>query len=182
MHSLARILVALTTLMTLTCEGSSHFQPSSLRSRRSSHKIETQKSTSAYEKKRPTKLPRFEIELLKKKSANLQQVVEDENHQMEEATRLQLNGKTGDRQKMLASIFSPERKENEFQEAETLQQLQEKFKNENENENTPRGASSSTYNKHLPDMQPKEDPLEKIRQRKLKTGSAYAAKRLPSTT
>ena len=166
MHSLARILVAL-TLMTLTCEGSSHFQPSSLRSRRSSH--------TAYEKKRPTKLPRFEMELLKKKSENLQQVVEDENRQMEEATRLQLNGKQHDRQKMLASIFSPERKANEFQEAETLQQLQEKFiKNESEHENN---------NKHLPDMQPsKEDPLEKIRQRKLKTGSAYAAKRLPSTT
>ena len=97
-------------------------------------------------------------------------MVEQENHKMEEATRLQLSGESGDREKLLKSIFSPAISEEKFQAAETLQQLQDRLKIE-------RGENSKTNNKHLPDMQPKEDPLEEIRKRKLETGSAYKAKR-----
>jgi hypothetical protein len=90
------------------------------------------------------------------------QSVKKEQEDEARATELQLNGKNGDRSKLLQEIFKQATTEAQFRDAETLQQEQEK--------------DDADKTRHLPDMMPPMDPLQNIRQRKMKTGSAYAKK------
>ena len=86
----------------------------------------------------------------------------DEAKKLDDATNLQLNGKSG-REALLQTIFKQATSDAQFREAETLEQ-------EQTNGNKMEAPESST--RHLPDMVPEVDPLADIRLRKKKTGKS----------
>ena len=97
------------------------------------------------------------------------QTIQEENSQLEKATQLQINGPKNNRNQLLEDIFKQSTKANQFREAETqLQQQQQQHQHHQHHQHQP-------TTRHLPDMVP--DPLADIRQRKMKTGSAYSMKK-----
>lgn len=86
----------------------------------------------------------------------------DEAKKLDDATNLQLNGKSG-REALLQTIFKQATSDAQFREAETLEQ-------ERKNENDKNTKEPET--RHLPDMEPAIDPLAEIRLRKKTTGKS----------
>ena len=118
-------------------------------------------SSSAYKHHRPLKMDSSAMRLMHQ-STTLQQQVESEQHKIDQSTTLQLNGKNGNRVGLIKSIFQNQIKDQEFKDAETIQQTMRQQK------------TDDVGTKHLPDMMP--DPLDEIRKRKRRTGSAYRKK------
>ena len=118
-------------------------------------------SSSAYKHHRPLKMDSSAMRLMHQ-STTLQQQVESEQHKIDQSTTLQLNGKNGNRLETIQSIFQNQIKDQEFKDAETIQQTMRQQK------------TDDVGTKHLPDMMP--DPLDEIRKRKRRTGSAYRKK------